>query len=309
MIRTYGCAGRDDRVILGVPVLIHHGQKPLRLQNGDLASATTPSPATTQRLPLARERSFLIAWTVLGVVGLLSLTGCHDGPLYALKTVNPYYTLREWKDDRALGVTDHERRQELTTLASRIGNLPTERQQFWARNLSQIMQNDPNPEMRRIAMLAAGRLKTSDALQLLEMGLDDENMKVRMESCRGLGKRAEPQAAQLLASTFGTETDQDVRNAAVTALGNHKGNVALDSLRLALDEQDPATTDLAMKSLRGVTGKNLGATPAQWIAALDRSAPGNNTPGNNDPGKIGPASPASDDPTVRVASGESTELR
>ena len=53
----------------------------------------------------------------------LGITGCHDGPLYSLKRVNPYF-LSEWKEDRAIGVTDYERRKELEILAATIGSKP-----------------------------------------------------------------------------------------------------------------------------------------------------------------------------------------
>ncbi|TWU07712.1 HEAT repeat domain-containing protein [Stieleria varia] len=228
---------------------------------------------------------------LLPLVALAAMvqSGCHDGPLYALKSVNPYFTMKEWRKDAELGVTDHERREQLMQLADQIGTMPIERQRFWGKHLSRIMANDPSAEMRHLSMLAASRLKTPQAIELLEQGLDDESMKVRMSACTGLGKRPEPQAAQLLASAFGTETDQDVKNAAIAALGKHKGQIPMDSLRLALNDQDPATVSLAMSSLRGVTGKNYGTTPQQWIAALDKATP---------------PTPDGDDAKVRMASGQ-----
>ena len=228
------------------------------------------------------------------------LTGCHDGPMYALKSVNPYWTMHEWRGDDELGVTDHVRREQLAKLSKQIGTLPLERQRYWTGHLNRIMLNDPSAEMRRLVVVAASRLKTPDAMGLLEKGLDDSNLKVRMAACEGLGRRQEPQAAQLLASTYGTETDQDVRNAAVQALGNHKGVVPTDSLRIALKDQDPATADLAVQSLRGVTGQDYGETPQEWIAALDKISPSNSTD---------PQPPGSNSPEVRYASGESTLTR
>tara|TARA_R110002049_G_scaffold285698_1_gene466781 strand:- start:209480 stop:210205 length:726 start_codon:yes stop_codon:yes gene_type:complete len=201
-----------------------------------------------------------------------ALCGCKDGPLYALKTVNPYFTMREWREDEALGVTDHERLQQLQQLSEQIGGMTAERQAFWAGHLTRIMENDPSPEMRRLAVVAAGKINNETSLQLVEKGLDDESLKVRLFACEALGDRPGDSAARLLASTAGTETDEDVRQAALTALANHKSPIAVDALRIALSDRNPATRDLAMNSLRNVTGKNYGTSPDQWIAALDKGS-------------------------------------
>ncbi len=224
----------------------------------------------------------------------IATSGCHDGPLYGLKQANPYFVLREWKQDKAYGVTDHERCQELQSLASQIGSMNATDQASWAKHLDRMIKTDPSPEMRRLSILAASRLKTADSLALIEQGLDDESLKVQMEACSALGRRPEAEAAQLLASTIGTTPERDVKNSAVAALASHKGNVPVDSLRLVLEDSDPATVDLAMTSLRGVTGKDLGTDAQQWIAAIDqmRSQP------------TSPATPGADNPQVQIAEGE-----
>lgn len=218
------------------------------------------------------SKRFMSSLLVL-LVGTSCLTtlGCHDGPLYAIKAANPYFALREWRADEKLGVTDHQRRRELQSLAKQIGSMPANDQVFWSKHLARILENDPSPEMRRIAILAAAEIKSPASIGLIERGLNDESLKVRMEACRSLGKRSEPEATHLLATTLGSTQDPDVRNSAIAALGTHKGSISLDSLRIALDDQDPATLHLAMESLRGVTGKDLGDDPKIWIAALDQN--------------------------------------
>jgi hypothetical protein len=195
--------------------------------------------------------------------------GCHDGPMYALKHANPYFTMRQWKADEAIGVTDHKRRQELQTLADSMIAMPADQQQTWTPHLEQIYENDPSAEMRRLAILAAGRSKDASTLDLVAKGLKDDNLKVRMESCRALGERPEEKAALLLAATAGESQDKDVRHAAIAALGKHPGEISTNSLKLALRDRDPATQDLVIETLRESTGKDLGNDPAEWIAALD----------------------------------------
>ncbi|MCO8125081.1 HEAT repeat domain-containing protein [Stieleria sp. TO1_6] len=242
-----------------------------------------------------------------GIVALslfVSAGGCHDGPLYAMKKVNPYFVMKEWKNDRALGVTDHQRREELMSLADQIGSMPAKQQLFWTNHLQRIMDNDPSAEMRRLAVVAAGKCKAPGSMELVEQGLDDENLKVQMEACRALGKRREPEAAQMLASTLGTTTELDVKNAAISALGKHKGTIPVDSLRLVLDEQDPATIDLAMNSLRGVMGKDYGNDPQKWIAAIDQQS----IPSDDSLPKP-PTDPTEDSGTLRFAEGDGRTIR
>ncbi|SMP50267.1 HEAT repeat-containing protein [Neorhodopirellula lusitana] len=189
--------------------------------------------------------------------------------MYALKQANPYFSMQQWKADQKIGITDHERREELMSLAESMPNLPADRQQYWSGHLKQIFENDESAEMRRLAILAAGKTNNAEMLKLVEKGLDDDNLKVRMEACRALGNRPEDEAARLLASTVGKSQDQDVRHAAITALAKHPGKIASDSLKLALQDRDPATQNLVIGSLRQSTGQDYGTDPETWIAALD----------------------------------------
>lgn len=222
--------------------------------------------SVTANGPALRHRNLVCV--AVSTVALLAM-GCQDGPLYGLKAANPYFTMNEWKKDEAIGVTDHQRRQQLADLAESIGTLPPDRQVYWTGHLRQMIEKDGSPEMRRLAVRAAGNVRDESAMALIEKGLDDESMKVRMEACESLGRRTGDDAIRMLAETLGTETDLDVRHAAMTALGNHESPIAIDSLRLALSDRNPATRSLAIESLRGSTGKNFGDDPNVWIAALD----------------------------------------
>lgn len=215
------------------------------------------------------RRGTLVTTIAIAASSVVTICGCQDGPLYALKVANPYFTMREWKRDEELGVTDHQRRQELAKLAETIDTLPEDRQQFWVGHLEQMLEHDESPEMRRLVVQAAGRLDGPDAIRLIEKGLDDASVKVRMEACRSLSKKSGEEATRLLVATIGTDTNQDVKHSAMVALSEHKNQIAIDSLRLALSDRNPATRELAMESLRGATGKNYGDDPEVWIAALD----------------------------------------
>lgn len=217
-----------------------------------------------QKYSLVALRLLLIAMTctVLG--------GCHDGPMYGLKTMNPYYTMWAWKKDEALGVTDHERLSQIRSLSGQIAEMPEKEQDFWADHLERIIDTDPSPEMRFHAVHAASGLKSSQkSLNLIEKGLGDESIKVQTACCQSLGVRKEPEAVQMLAQTLGSTTEIDVKHSAIAALKNHKGAMPTNALRVILEEQDPATVYLAMDSLRDVMDQDLGNDPKTWIAAID----------------------------------------
>lgn len=199
---------------------------------------------------------------------LMALTGCHDGPMYGLKAANPYYSMKQWKADEALGTTDHVRRQELTKLVNVMPKLPPERQAYWFEHLRQVMEHDQSPEMRRLAVLACGTLTHPQASELLADAVKDESLKVRLAACEVLGQRPDEQSTRLLAQTAGSTTDVDVRHAAYEALGKHRGEMAVEALRMGLEDRNPATRSLAVASLRTSTGKNYGDDPQVWIAAL-----------------------------------------
>lgn len=217
-------------------------------------------------------------WAVLLVACLAAGSGCHDGLMYGLKASNPYYSMKQWKEDEAYGPTDHVRRQELAKLVKTIGSLPADRQQYWYGHLQMIMEHDASPEMRRLAMQAAGNCTLPAATNLLAQGLNDDSLKVRLTACERLGARADPEAARLLAELAGSTTDQDVLNAALAALGNHSGSTSLNALRFGLENRDPATRSLAMESLRSSTGQDLGNDPREWIAAIDSQSLGEPSP-------------------------------
>ena len=189
--------------------------------------------------------------------------------MYAMKNVNPYYRWHEWRGDEALGITEHEGREQLAHLAENISDYDQAAQTKWLRALNHVMDTDESAEMRRLAVMAAGNVDGQSALQVLEKGMDDGSVKVRMQACRALGKQTNDENVLLLASAIGSETSTDVKHAAMRALQDQSSPKAVEALRLALSDRDPSTQNLAIASLRGATGKDYGDDPETWIAALD----------------------------------------
>lgn len=232
----------------------------------------TMLPRTNDRPHFASVLPRTVVMLAVGF-GLPGLTGCQDGPLYALKASNPYFAMKEWREDELIGPTDHTRRNEMLKLAASMDSLTTERQQYWLGHLKQVMENDQSVEMRRLAVNAAGKVIDPAALALIKDGLKDDSTKVRMEACRALARQDTSEAALVLAETVGSETNVDVRHAAMDALAKYQSPIAVDALRNTLKDRNPATRSLAMESLRGSTGKDYGDDPQVWIAALDGTSP------------------------------------
>jgi HEAT repeat protein len=203
------------------------------------------------------------------MAGTLCVGGCHDGPLYALKHTNPYFVYKEWKADEALGTTDHQRRKELEQLAFCIERLTPERQQYWIEHLANVMEFDQSAEMRRLAVHAAGGITEGRGREIVEQGLKDEVTKVRMEACKSLARVGDEESLRLLATTAGSEMDIDVKHAAIASLGKFQSKIAVDALRMALSDRNPATQEIVVRSLRGSTGKDYGDDPQVWIAKLE----------------------------------------
>ncbi len=228
---------------------------------------------TMQRISNPRDRKVRprISRYVLGAVSLFSLAsgGCQDGPLYAIKAANPYFVLKEWKDDELIAPTDHARRNEMLNLASSMKSLSADRQSYWTPHLEQVMKNDQSVEMRRLAVNAAGQIRGGGARGVIKQGLQDDSTKVRMEACKALAELKDDESVLLLAETLGSETTLDVKHAAMQSLAQFDSPIAINALRGTLNERNPATQKLAIASLRSSTGKNYGDDPQVWIAALD----------------------------------------
>jgi HEAT repeat protein len=218
------------------------------------------SPANTRR-----NRALLVI--ALGA-GLGPSSGCHDGPMYALKQANPFY-VNQWRADERLGPTDATRAAELQTLVAQIGAMPQAEQDRWIGELEKVMQYDKSPYMRELSIRAAGNAGTPKALAIIRTGLEDDDAKVRIFSASALASRREPEAIELLAKTVSDESNKDVRLEAIKSLGTHRGPRVVDALRLALEEPDLAYRHTAIVALRKSTGKDAGDDPAAWIAMLD----------------------------------------
>jgi hypothetical protein len=130
--------------------------------------------------------------------------------------------------------------------------------------LARQIQVEPDSLVRQAIVQSIAEFRTPMAQQVLEAGLADENPAVRVECCRALGRRAETASVTRLATALRGDKNQDVRLAAVAALGKINSPEAIKALAVALDDRDPAMQYAGVQSLKSITGKDYGPDVEAW---------------------------------------------
>ncbi|MBN2476742.1 MAG: HEAT repeat domain-containing protein [Pirellulales bacterium] len=157
-----------------------------------------------------------------------------------------------------------ERIAELKELAKKGSSGDSASQQQVAARLAQGFENEGDPLIRAEIVRTLGAYRCQQAEDVLRAALEDLDPEVRMTACEAWGKRDGPQSAALLGRTLGGDVDIDVRLAAARALGRSKDPSAVAALGEVLGDEDPAMQVRAMKSLRQITGKDLGNDVNRW---------------------------------------------
>ena len=197
----------------------------------------------------------------------LAIYGCADGPMFALKKMNPYYT-RQWAKDTALGPTYHDRLQELRLLNEQIATMPPAEQQQWVTQVDAILEHDPSPEMRRTAVLILASVPDARSFELLQRASKDDSEKVRMAVCTSAAKFPSEDAVGLLQNLLQTDKDTGVKSTAIASLGQFKGPQAQGVLAEILQERSPAMQYAATQALAKSTGMHYGGDVSKWKSYL-----------------------------------------
>jgi HEAT repeat protein len=121
--------------------------------------------------------------------------------------------------------------------------------------------------VRAVIIRSLGNLGDRRARHEIIKAVNDvENAVIRVEACRALGKVGKPEDATLLARIMTVDKLEDCRIAAIEGLGVLKANdpriyaMLLDGM----ENDDPAIRLECLRSLRAITGKDLGTDPAAW---------------------------------------------
>lgn len=215
---------------------------------------------------------------VMAFIGcLFLLSGCVDGPLYALKRVNPYYTA-QWKKDREHGPTYDDRYDELIFVKSRLPAMDPAEQAEWSTRLASIVQNDVSAEMRSQAVGAIAGLKTPEATKALNAASSDDVEKVRLAACRAWKLHGGQEAADMLSSiAIRKDETTSVRQAAIASLAALPDANAQSTLARLIDDDSPAIQYQVAQSLGEITGQEYGGDIGAWKQYLASQQPAPST--------------------------------
>ncbi len=169
------------------------------------------------------------------------------------------------KPEELLNVkTPDDRVKELKELAKAAKKKTPEEQQRSSDELAKEIQKESDPMLRRQILRTLAEFPTPVALNVLKAGLRDGDADVRVVACQSLGKRGGKEAVQELSGIVGSDTNLDVRIAAVRAMGQTKDATATSVLGDVLADPDPALQYRAKESLRLVSGRDYGDDVQAW---------------------------------------------
>jgi HEAT repeat protein len=126
--------------------------------------------------------------------------------------------------------------------------------------------------VRAVIVRSLGNLGDHRARQEIIKAVNDvDNAVIRVEACRALGKVGQPEDATLLARIMTVDKLEDCRIAAIEGLGLLKAqDVRIYGILLdGMEHDDPAIRFECLRSLRSITGKDLGIDPAAWRRGLE----------------------------------------
>jgi hypothetical protein len=219
-----------------------------------------------------KDRRVKMLLPVLGSIIIL-LSGCAVDNKYIAKL--PFF---EMKSDSIPGLdSPHVRKKLIREKGIKGATASDEEREILVAQLVLEYQTSPDPNMRREAVDALAKIPHPQRDRFLQEILQDTNPFVRLSALESLSKTysGDPGDLQtLLISQMKTDTDKDVRLAAVRILGDVsprctvKGQnppQAVPELGNLLNDRVPAIRYEAMQSLRKITGLDYGNDINRWL--------------------------------------------
>jgi HEAT repeat protein len=166
---------------------------------------------------------------------------------------------------KTYGPVGVQRIEELQTRAKKIRKANPQQQEAFAAELAQTIKTESDILIRLAIIDILTQLDDApSAKEVLAAGLQDPEIDVRVACCKAWQKHPSPEATRLLAETLSSDTDVDVRLAAAQALSTAGDPNAVKALGQALEDSNPAMQFVAVASMKGVTGKDLGNDVNAW---------------------------------------------
>jgi len=194
---------------------------------------------------------------------ICAIVGCADAPVSDWYTYVPTWGPLQEKNTSGIK-TPAERIDELEVLAARVSDMSPAEQERTTAELATEIRAELDPMVRAQIVRTLAEMPTQSAAVLIQAGLQDTDRDVRVECCHALGRRRGPEVIALLAGVITGEEDNEVRLAAVRALGQVDDQAAIGALRPALEDADPAMQYLAVQSMRNLSDRDFGNDVNAW---------------------------------------------
>jgi hypothetical protein len=136
--------------------------------------------------------------------------------------------------------------------------------------------------IRAVIIRSLGDLGDQRARGVVARGVSDPEAVIRTEACRALGKVGRPEDVTILAGVMAADNLEDCRIAAIEGMGELKAQDPriFHILIEGMDHEDPAIRLSCYRSLKQITGKDLGSTPEPWRRELEPQPAPPAKPGN-----------------------------
>jgi len=209
-----------------------------------------------------------LSWSRISfvIIALLCATGCQQLAPFNWNSINPTTAYPEWGNDDKYMTTWNDKHRALTDLRENAAGMSRNKQVLHATALSSQIKQEQVPVVRREMVRALVAFPVVEAESGLEFAITDEDADIRVIACQGWGQRQTDRAFKLLLKTWRSDTEIDVRVAAIQAIGNFDGEQVFAELVKALSDRDPAVQFAGIQGFRKFSGEDWGEDPETWLA-------------------------------------------
>ncbi len=176
-------------------------------------------------------------------------------------------------NDRSTIITPAMRAASIREMGPRAEDASEADQLAMCQELAGQIRSEPDPIVRRAIQETIAEFDAPLAGTVLVAGLNDEDRDVRTACCRLLGKRKNAEAIPPLGRIVATESDAEVRMAAIHALGEFQTTASVQALAAAIKERDPALQYAGVQAMKRASGEDLGNDVEAWRQYAERVAP------------------------------------
>ena len=168
------------------------------------------------------------------------------------------------KKERTSIITPGMRMAAVREIGARAPKADMAEQQQICEQLARQIQTEPDPLVRMEIQNTVAAFKAPLAQKMLVAGLNDEDTEVRLTCCYRLAERAEQATIGPLRETMTSDTNLDVRLAAIDALAKMNSSDTISALGTALEDRDPAVQYAAVQALKSASGEDFGNDVSAW---------------------------------------------